>query len=221
MTNIFSYYEQGLERLLGNLNRKPTHYTEVLTLQARLMENIAQARHYGDNEVYRTGRAQILAALNQVALEAIGKSFNELCEFSEPDASFPTIVEGAQTPSCIRLIEKDAVGEARRIESHNRLITIGRAPRSTVCIPDRTVSWEHGQIILVRGAYYYHHLSTSNPSILRRRGEERLLRPGKKEEVLLRNQDRLVIGNSVFVVEFDLIAEDVDYITTAKHEEDD
>ena len=69
---------------------------------------------------------------------------------------------------------------------------------------------------MMQGEYYYRHLSNTNPSILRRRGEEHLLRPGKKEEITLRNQDRLTIGSETFIIEFDLIAEDTEYKTTAE-----
>jgi transcriptional regulator with XRE-family HTH domain len=121
-----------------------------------------------------------------------------------------------QTASCIRLFERGPAGKILRIESSDRLITIGRASKNTVHISDDTVSWEHGQIILMQGGYFYRHLSKTNPSILSRSGEKRLLRPGKNEEVLLQNQDRLTIGSTVFIIEFDLINEDKGYTTTAK-----
>jgi hypothetical protein len=124
------------------------------------------------------------------------------------------------TASSIRLTQINPVIKSPPIESHNRLITIGRAPKNTVQVPDQEVSWEHGQIILMQGEYYYRHLSNINPSILRRKGEEYLLRPGKREDLPLRNQDRLTVGKITFVIEFDLIAEDAGYITTAKKTEE-
>lgn len=121
-----------------------------------------------------------------------------------------------ESPSCLWLRKDEEPGCALLLETHARHITIGRALKNTVQVSDPEVSWEHGQIILMQGTYYYHHLSGSNPSILRRRGEEYLLRQGKKEEIPLRNQDRLTIGQTTFIIEFDLIAEDEGYTTTAK-----
>ena len=101
------------------------------------------------------------------------------------------------------------------LEGHERLITIGRAPKNMIALPEENVSWEHGQIILKEGFYVYCHLSSSSPTILRRKGLEQIFRPGKKEELPLRNQDRLTIGKTTFVVEIDLVNEDTGYKTTA------
>ena len=72
------------------------------------------------------------------------------------------------------------------------------------------------RFLLMQEGYIYHHLSKINPTKIRRKHEEYLLRPGKNEEVLLRNQDRLTIGKHTFTVEFNLISEDTGYITTHK-----
>lgn len=122
--------------------------------------------------------------------------------------------------SSIRLLHLGTPVEPPVIETHERVVTIGRAPKNMVIVADPEVSWEHGHIILRQEGYIYHHLSTSNPTIIRRKHEEYLLRPGKNEEVILRNQDRLIIGTSMFVVEFSLINEDVGYTTTRKKPED-
>ncbi|MBE7555701.1 MAG: FHA domain-containing protein [Anaerolineales bacterium] len=138
----------------------------------------------------------------------------------EPRRVPRTSTEKKRTTSRIRLIHVTSTGQHSLIESNDRLIAIGRASKNHVQIPEQEVSWEHGQIILMQGSYYYCHLSKSNPSILRRRGEEYLLRAGGKEEILLQNQDRLTIGNTTFIIEFDLINEDTGYTTTAKKHED-
>ena len=124
------------------------------------------------------------------------------------------------SPSSIRLLPFGAANAAPVIETHERLLTIGRAPKNMVVIADPDVSWEHGVILLMQDGYIYRHLSRSNPTIIRRRREEYLLRPDRKEEVLLRNQDRLTIGKCTFIVEFDLISEDTGFITTRKKAED-
>lgn len=122
----------------------------------------------------------------------------------------------SQTLSRIRLISVTPTDRLPLIDTHDRLITIGRDPKSIVRVPDQDVSWEHGQIVLMQGAYYYRHLSKTNPSVLRRRGNEFLLRPGRGEEVPLRSHDRLSIGKITFIIEIDLIAEGTEYTTTEK-----
>jgi len=79
MTDAFTLYETGMNRLLKQLGRDHPRHTEVLTFQARLTENVAQTRRYGDNETRRTERVQIVDSLNCLALEAVGTSFNDLC----------------------------------------------------------------------------------------------------------------------------------------------
>ena len=78
MTDIFSAYERGLEKLLERLGKDHPRYGEVLVLQSRLLENIAQARRYGDTETRRAERAQIVDALNRLTMETIGESFTQL-----------------------------------------------------------------------------------------------------------------------------------------------
>ncbi len=121
---------------------------------------------------------------------------------------------GKRTESRIRLKRAGAAGRRALLESNSPLITMGRGPRNMVRVSDPSVSWEHGQIILMLGAYFYRHLSRTNPSIVCRRGEEFLLEAGIREEIQLRSQDRLTLGNTTFVVEFDLIDEDADYKET-------
>lgn len=81
MDDAFSPYELGLVLLLEQLGQEHPSYGDVLTFQARLLEDIGQTRLYGDTETYRANRAQIAHALNRVALKEIGYSFNELCGF--------------------------------------------------------------------------------------------------------------------------------------------
>jgi len=85
-------YETGIKRLLEWLGSGHPRYAEALTLQARLSENIAQTRRYGDNETRRTDRAQIVDSLNCLALETVGMSFNEL-SVQEVD-----VAQGTTTP---------------------------------------------------------------------------------------------------------------------------
>jgi len=83
MQDVFTPYETGLTHLLRRLGKDHPRYTEALTLQSRLLENIVQARRYGDTETRRAERAQIVEQLNTLALDALGKSFNELCGLAQ------------------------------------------------------------------------------------------------------------------------------------------
>lgn len=73
-------YQDGMRRLLTQLGQGHRRYSEALTLQSRLQENLDGVCQYGDDETRRAGRAQIVEALNALALETVGTSFNELCE---------------------------------------------------------------------------------------------------------------------------------------------
>jgi hypothetical protein len=81
--NIFRSYESGLKQLLTQLERDHPRYPEGLVLQSRLWENMFQMRQYGDTEARRAARAQVLDALNRLAMETLGYSFNDLCELKD------------------------------------------------------------------------------------------------------------------------------------------
>jgi len=78
--SAFTHYETGLSSLLKRLGQDHVRYTEALVLQSRLLENLAQTRRYGDTETRRAERAQIIEALNRLALEALETSFNDLIQ---------------------------------------------------------------------------------------------------------------------------------------------
>jgi len=78
MIDTFASYETGLRRLLEQMRTSDRHYAEVLTLQARLLENITHVQQFGDDEVRRASRAEIVNALNRLALEVAGASLLDL-----------------------------------------------------------------------------------------------------------------------------------------------
>ena len=78
-TDAFTPYEAGMNRLLERLGSNHPRYAEATTLQSRLSDNITQARRYGETETRRADRAQIVDALNRLALETVKVSFSELC----------------------------------------------------------------------------------------------------------------------------------------------
>ncbi len=83
-------YDRGLralqERLAGaELDAR----TEAATLEARLRDNLQRERRYGGSEGLRSERSEIVDALNRLALERLGTSFNALCMQGEPPAPPP------------------------------------------------------------------------------------------------------------------------------------
>jgi hypothetical protein len=77
-------YEDGLLLLLEWIGRSHPRYTEALSYQQRLLENITQSRVYGDNETRRSERNEIIGRLNELTLDALDTSFNQLCGQASP-----------------------------------------------------------------------------------------------------------------------------------------
>lgn len=75
MTDSYSMYTRDLETLQGRLRKDHPRYSEALTLENRLLENIAQSQRYGDTEIRRAERAQIVESLNQLSLDTVGEPF--------------------------------------------------------------------------------------------------------------------------------------------------
>jgi hypothetical protein len=92
--DAYSAYETGLRQLLGQLGREHPRYAEALTYQQRLSENIAQARRYGDQEARRAERAELVERLNELALAALGRSFNALAGLAPPASELEAIYCG-------------------------------------------------------------------------------------------------------------------------------
>jgi len=78
MSDPYSQYEAGLDRLLTRLGQDHPRYTEVLVLQQRLIENLTRARRYGDTGTSRAERATIVEGLNRLAQAHLDTSFNTL-----------------------------------------------------------------------------------------------------------------------------------------------
>ncbi len=97
--DVFSAYERGLAELLTRLGVGHPRYAETLTLQARLRENVSQARRYGDTESRRAERAQVVEQLNVLALAHCGISFNELCLGARPAPRPETPLKSVGAPS--------------------------------------------------------------------------------------------------------------------------
>lgn len=64
----FADYETAMQRLLEDLGQQHPQYTEALTYQQRLSENIGFARLHGDTETRRAERAEIIDQINRLAI---------------------------------------------------------------------------------------------------------------------------------------------------------
>lgn len=112
MTDIFASYEHGLAVLVRRLNTDHPRYTEALTFQNRLLENVQQSRRHGDTETRRADRAQIVEQLNDLALTALGTSFNKLCEYQgTPSPSESADIRGLLEAMGYRIADSRAVGD--------------------------------------------------------------------------------------------------------------
>lgn len=111
MDDTYVATEKGLAALLELLGREDPRYAEVEVLRDRLRENTRQERLYGAAEGLRSERAQIIHALNQLATDAAGRTFNEIASVSEPDrTSHINLIEGWLAQPRIRVV--NLYGEA-------------------------------------------------------------------------------------------------------------
>lgn len=91
MSDWYSRYEQAVEELLVRIDKNHPLYSDLLTFQSRLKENIYQARRHGDTENLRATRSQILEQLDITSEKTIGCSFQELSQMvaSEKQSPYP------------------------------------------------------------------------------------------------------------------------------------
>lgn len=78
-TDTFAGYRAGLVALLARLGTAHPRFTEALTYEQRLRENLAASEREGDTETRRAERAAVIARLNVLVQETLGGSFNALC----------------------------------------------------------------------------------------------------------------------------------------------
>jgi hypothetical protein len=76
--DTYTPLEIKMEVLLERLGKDHERYSDAGNYQTRLDENLAQTRRYGDTELTRAARAEIIDRLNQLALSELGTAFNEL-----------------------------------------------------------------------------------------------------------------------------------------------
>jgi hypothetical protein len=72
MSDLFTLYETSMQFLLDKLGQEHPRYSEALTYQQHLRENIAMSRQYGDTEMRRAERNAIIVQINNLAQEETG-----------------------------------------------------------------------------------------------------------------------------------------------------
>ena len=191
------YIQREFKRAMERMEEKPEGAIFVIPVRLDDCElpQFIRALQYID---YPSGYSRLLTSLQKLAHDL------------HPSPA------GRTTPSLLRVLRLEEPAGPPLLETRERFVTLGRSPKNMVCIQDPEVSWEHGQISLMMDGYVYRHLSRSNPSIIHRRRDAFLLRQGQNEQIVLQNQDRLTLGKTTFVIEFNLIAEDAGYIPTDK-----
>lgn len=79
-SDLYYHYEVGLHRLREGVDRVHPRFSELLTYEQRLRENIAKARLYGDTPTRTAERAEVIHRLNDLALGVLSEPFNDLCD---------------------------------------------------------------------------------------------------------------------------------------------
>ncbi|MEM8610775.1 MAG: hypothetical protein AAGF93_02070 [Cyanobacteria bacterium P01_H01_bin.105] len=84
--NIFESYKLGMQKMLEELKKSgdddPTIYLAGLNYQVQLLENISFSESQGPRESLNSDRARILNQLNDLCLEQLKRSFNEMCDLT-------------------------------------------------------------------------------------------------------------------------------------------
>ena len=98
---IFEPYVAGLHRFTKQIGKNHPALLSLCTLEQRLLENASWTRAYGDTETSKAERSAIIYALNALAIEALGTSFNELCSLYSFDeiSVLPYSTGSGETPS--------------------------------------------------------------------------------------------------------------------------
>jgi hypothetical protein len=106
----FDLYDLGLKIALRRLEmQKHLDYNDALVYEQRLRENLSDARLYGDTDTSKADRARIIARLNELALAALGESFNDLCQgaIAPPAQAFGTPVSAELQGFLARFADAD------------------------------------------------------------------------------------------------------------------
>lgn len=132
----YTPYEVSMQILLSRLGKATPHYNEALIYQQRLDENLVGTRLYGDTEIRRAERAEILARLNALTMTTFNTVFSELGNATLTATTVNTgggaFIGGNVT----------AVGDGNVIGNNNQVtinkqIATGQPPITMAGLPDR------------------------------------------------------------------------------------
>jgi len=142
----FSTYKEGVWRLVQFLDGDDPRYVAVLTYCSRLAGNIHLTRLFGDTETRRSERVEIIDRLNALTEEALGVSFDALCQLKQATGGTSTPQEGEKSGSHtlddlslgdlrrerirLGLTEKKLVQEASQIQTEKRAV-FGQATKES------------------------------------------------------------------------------------------
>jgi Nif-specific regulatory protein len=102
------------------------------------------------------------------------------------------LAKGDRAVITLTVVQGEARG--RVFELGQSAIVIGRAQEATIALGDYHLSHEHGQILLEDERYIYRDLRSTNGSMVLR-GAERIVLSADRSEVVLRDGDRLLLGD--------------------------
>ena len=122
--------DQYHQWLLRCLDKKHPRYSEALVYQTRLTENIQSARHYGDTNDRKAERNEIITRLNNLALQTLDRSFNELCDpnlSTVPRQRSPAL--GSDQFKGILLLEAEEVFRSKDILEGWEAVSLARSSK--------------------------------------------------------------------------------------------
>ena len=92
MNYAIAAYEHGLYQLLEQMDKDHPKYATILLLQAGLQKNFIETQYSDDGEK-RSLRINMIAHLNDLSRQVIGKSFIELCIANNPALTYIIAVQ--------------------------------------------------------------------------------------------------------------------------------
>lgn len=75
----YTHYEMGLNELLRRIAPGHAHYFDMVNCKQQLQEHIERCRHAGESDALLQERAEMIDHLNNLALSALGLSFEDMC----------------------------------------------------------------------------------------------------------------------------------------------
>lgn len=87
-------YQPGITLMMLSIREQRPQYLRALTLEQRLADNLVRAAD-GDTEALRAERTEVVRGLNELSLEVLGTSFNDLARMASADDGPRAVGDGA------------------------------------------------------------------------------------------------------------------------------